>query len=73
MRCKQKGGEMFEGKKRYGKPSDALIRQKVDFFENNNKYLEREQEFALLYKKQPKRKVCKNCLFRLSSFDFVKD
>ncbi len=42
---------MFESKKRYGKPSDALIRQKVDFFENNNKYLEREQEFALLYKK----------------------
>jgi hypothetical protein len=64
---------MIESKKRYGKPSDTLIKQKKDFFENSDKYLERQQVFTLLYKKQPKRKECKNCLFRLATFDFIKD
>jgi 2-polyprenyl-3-methyl-5-hydroxy-6-metoxy-1,4-benzoquinol methylase len=60
--------------KRYGKPSLPLLLQKTSFFENNDQLVKKQKEIALIYKKQPKRKKCKNCDTKLGiAPDFNKD
>lgn len=61
--------------KQYGKPSAALLQQKRDFFENNEKYLNRQHDIAAIYASQPRRQSCKNCNlpFNPAEPDFEKD
>lgn len=59
---------------RYGKSSSSLLSQKTSFFEENELHIKKQREMALIYKKQPKRKNCKNCNAKIDlSSDFTKD
>ena len=60
--------------KRYGKSSASLIIQKTAFFEENDRYLQKQRKIASVYKEQPKRHNCKNCTGELDLLpDFNKD
>lgn len=58
--------------RRYGKSSDALFEIKQDFFKDNDRLLARAQELAEIYKRQPRRRRCKNCDAVLRGNVFIK-
>ena len=46
---------------RYGKPAADIKKFKQSFFEDNEELVKEHNKCAELYKKQPRRTVCKNC------------
>jgi hypothetical protein len=46
---------------RFGKSIEGVVPFKKDFFESNDKHLQRVLEVALEYSRQPLRQNCKNC------------
>ena len=52
---------------KYSKPTDFYLKSKKKFFDNNLELLNQIRKVRDLYKKQPKRKLCKLCENKLSS------
>lgn len=57
---------------KYSKPSEFLLEYKQGMFSQDKKALEDEQRILDLYKSQPERTACKNCLVVLGQTSFVK-
>jgi hypothetical protein len=58
----------------YGKHAGPLLQQKVSFFRDNDRHVEKQRSIAELYAQQPRRKACKNCDHALhENVDFTKD
>ena len=51
---------------KYSKSYKNLFNLKKDMYEDNKNYLKKLLKVNNLYKKQPKRKTCKNCLKKIS-------
>ena len=58
--------------RRFGKPSGDIFPFKQNFFDENEKLLERAEHLADLYRRQPERERCKNCDSPLRGTRFVK-
>lgn len=56
---------------KYSKSSGEIIKLKQDFFNSNQKHLDRAIEINSKYIRQPFRFMCKNCLAPIGGYDFI--
>ena len=52
-------------KLKFGKKSIDIFHIKKNFFSNNDELLKKQKQILRIYKKQPKRKICKICKRKL--------
>ena len=58
-------------KLKFGKKSIDIFHIKKNFFSNNDELLKKQKQILRIYKKQPKRKICKICKRKLQGEFFI--
>ena len=56
---------------KFSKPSISVIKNKKSFFNDNDRLLENVRKVNSFYLDQPKRKICKNCLFSIKEIHLI--